>query len=321
MNHDVIDSDCAQPARVARCSPEAADALERLAKLIDSSSFGTEVVVELSQRAPDEDVVAVCAAADEHEATGSRFPMAAAELPDVPTSTAAPASGTNDEVQIDNLVARAVTGDGRARDELLTVIHPLVLKYCRARLGRQESLMGSADDVAQDVCVAVVSALPTYQLKGLSFRAFIYGIAAHKVADAFRAIGRNRSDPVADLPDEPEAADGPERRLLAKERAALLTALVYRLTPQQRQVLVLRLGVGLSIEETAQTLRTTPGQIRVTQHRALARMRRMVLDESAAAQVNEDRIAGVNVSDDETVDDDSPARVNLLKAVSAFFRR
>ena len=88
---------------------------------------------------------------------------------------------SDNRVLIDSLVARAIGGDARARDELLALIHPLVLKYCRGRLGRQESLMGSADDVAQDICMAVVSALPNYQLRGLSFRAFVYGIAAHKV--------------------------------------------------------------------------------------------------------------------------------------------
>ena len=56
------------------------------------------------------------------------------------------------------LIAAAVRGDRRARDELLALIQPLVLGYCRARLGRQESVLGSADDVAQEVCVAVVSA-------------------------------------------------------------------------------------------------------------------------------------------------------------------
>jgi RNA polymerase sigma factor (sigma-70 family) len=125
-----------------------------------------------------------------------------------------------------------------ARDDLLALIHPLVLKYCRARLGRQESLMGSADDVAQDVCMAVVGALPNYQLKGLSFRAFVYGIAAHKVTDAFRAIGRNRAEPVADLPDGPVTADGPEHRLLAAEMSARLGKLLAHLTPRQREVLV-----------------------------------------------------------------------------------
>ena len=196
---------------------------------------------------------------------------------------AAPAEGDTDaRTLIDNLVAGAVGGDVRARDDLLALIHPLVLKYCRARLGRQESLMSSADDVAQDVCMAVVSALPNYQLKGLSFRAFVYGIAAHKVTDAFRAIGRNRAEPVAELPDGPVTADGPEHRLLAAEMSARLGKLLSHLTPRQREVLVLRLAVGLSAEETAQAVRSTPGAVRVTQHRALGRLRKILLGESGA---------------------------------------
>jgi RNA polymerase sigma-70 factor (ECF subfamily) len=190
-----------------------------------------------------------------------------------------------------------VGGNNRARDELLALIHPLVLKYCRARLGRQESLMGSADDVAQDVCMAVVGALPNYQLKGLSFRAFVYGIAAHKVTDAFRAIGRNRAEPVADLPDGPVTADGPEHRLLAAEMSARLGALLKHLTARQREVLVLRLAVGLSAEETAQAVRSTPGAVRVTQHRALGRLRRILLGESVA------RVLADPTTDDPTADE------------------
>ena len=38
---------------------------------------------------------------------------------------------------------------------------------------------------------------------------------------------------------------------------------------RQREGLILRLAVGLSAEETAQAVRSTPGAVRVTQHRAL----------------------------------------------------
>jgi len=174
---------------------------------------------------------------------------------------------------VESLVAAAVAGDARARDQLLTEIHPFVLRYCRGRLGRQESVMGSADDVAQEVCLAVVSALPNYTVKGLSFRAFVYGIAAHKVTDAFRAIGRNRTEPVPDLPDSPVPDEGPEYRLLACELSERLGDLLHTLTPRQREVLVLRIAVSLSAEETATALRSTPGAVRVTQHRALIRLR------------------------------------------------
>src|SRR4051794_35796484 len=186
------------------------------------------------------------------------------------------------------LIAAAVRGDCRARDELLALIQPLVLRYCRGRLGRQESLLGSADDVAQDVCVAVVNALKSYEPTGLSFRAFVYGIAAHKVADAFRAIGRNRAEPVAERPDVPVAGDGPEHHALAAERSAALGALLAQLTPRQREVLVLRVAVGLSAEEAAQAVGSTAGAIRVTQHRAVTRLRRLLQQGVASAQVTVD---------------------------------
>ncbi len=174
---------------------------------------------------------------------------------------------------LERLVPAAVAGDNEARDLLLAEIQPLVQRYCRGRLGRSEGVIGSADDVAQDICLAVISALPHYEIKGLSFRAFVYGIAAHKVTDAFRAIGRNRTDPVAELPDSPILHDGPEQRLLAAEMAERLGHLLHRLTPRQREVIVLRIAVGLSAEETAQVVGSTPGAVRVTQHRALNRLR------------------------------------------------
>jgi RNA polymerase sigma-70 factor (ECF subfamily) len=259
-------------------------------------------------------------------------------VPPGPDQRVAPLEGETDtRIMIDMLVAGAVGGDARARDELLVLIHPLVLKYCRARLGRQESLMGSADDVAQDVCMAVVSALPNYQLKGLSFRAFVYGIAAHKVTDAFRAIGRNRAEPVADLPDGPVTADGPEHRLLAAEMSARLGRLLAHLTPRQREVLVLRLAVGLSAEETAQAVRSTPGAVRVTQHRALGRLRKILLGESGArglaaaeraghaAVVVVDEAPGYGDTVDDTVDeldidpDVAAADDSAIDAMAALF--
>jgi RNA polymerase sigma-70 factor (ECF subfamily) len=182
---------------------------------------------------------------------------------------------------VERLVAAAVGGDQRAKEELLGEIHPLVLRYCRGRLGRQETVIGSADDVAQEVCLAVVGALPNYTIKGLSFRAFVYGIAAHKVTDAFRAIGRNRSEPMAELPDTAVTNDGPEHRLLAGERAERLGEMLHRLTLRQREVLILRIVAGLSAEEVAQLVGSTPGAVRVTQHRALNRLRAVMSGGSA----------------------------------------
>jgi RNA polymerase sigma-70 factor, ECF subfamily len=177
---------------------------------------------------------------------------------------------------IDGLVRAAVGGDGAAGDQLIAEIYPPVLRYCRRRLGRTDSVIGSADDVAQEVCLAVVAALRKYVISGRSFRSFVYGIAANKVADAFRAMGRNRTDAMAEVPDGPVLDDGPEQRLLDEELTEQLDGLLHLLTPRQRTVLVLRIAVGFSAEETAEELGTSAGAVRVTQHRAVNRLRALI---------------------------------------------
>jgi RNA polymerase sigma-70 factor (ECF subfamily) len=45
------------------------------------------------------------------------------------------------------------------------------------------------------------------------------------------------------------------------------------LPDRERETLVLRVALGLSAAETAQAVQSTPGAVRVLQHRALARLR------------------------------------------------
>jgi RNA polymerase sigma-70 factor (ECF subfamily) len=175
-------------------------------------------------------------------------------------------------------VADAVGGDVRAVDRLLAQVRPLVVRYCRARVGRQERSFASADDVAQEVCLAVLTALPSYRDQGRPFLAFVYGIAAHKVADAHRAAARNRSEPVADVPDEPDDQAGPEQRAMRGELSGEMAELLKVLPPKQREIVVLRVVVGLSAEETADAVGSTPGAVRVAQHRALTRLRAALPD-------------------------------------------
>ncbi len=177
---------------------------------------------------------------------------------------------------LDVLVAAAVRGNPDAIDSLLRWINPLVVRYCRARLGGQERMLGSADDVAQEVCFAVLKALPSFRYQGHPFLAFVFGIAAHKVADAHRAAARNRAEPVSGFPDEAMQADGPEQRALQTELAGWMRSLLDRLPDKQREILILRVVLGFSAEETAEVVGGTAGAIRVAQHRALSWLRNVL---------------------------------------------
>lgn len=189
-------------------------------------------------------------------------------------------TGVVDELAL--LVAEARMGDRAAVEELIGRLRPGLVRYCRARLGATDGSFGSADDVAQEVCAAVFTSLERpLSHGGRPFAAYAYGIAAHKVADAQRARYRDRSEAVAELPEQADPGPGPEEQALAGERAGIARALLDRLPPAQRELLLLRVVSGLSAEQTGLVLDMSPGAVRVAQHRALARLR--TLAEEAGA--------------------------------------
>lgn len=176
-----------------------------------------------------------------------------------------------------DLTARAVCGQPAAIESLLREIRPMVVRYCRARLGQMAGQQ-VADDVAQEVCIAVLTALPRYKDMGRPFASFVFGIAAHKLADARRSAAR-LAIPTQDLPDGPDDGPGPEDRVVADLEAQRARALLGRLPAHQRELLVLRILTGLSAQETGDALGMSAGAVRVAQHRALARLRAMAVEE------------------------------------------
>ncbi|AEW96022.1 RNA polymerase, sigma 32 subunit, RpoH [Streptantibioticus cattleyicolor NRRL 8057 = DSM 46488] len=175
------------------------------------------------------------------------------------------------------LVRRAVEGDEQATHDLLAHVHPLALRYCRTRLSR---LPGDArhfvDDLAQEVCLAVLCALPRYRDQGRPFEAFVFAIASHKVADLQRSAMRGPGStavPSEDLPEKPDDSLGPEERALLSSDAEWARELLANLPATQRELVLLRVAVGLTAEETGQVLGMSPGAVRVAQHRALSRLR------------------------------------------------
>lgn len=179
------------------------------------------------------------------------------------------------QISLRDLVARFCDGDAAATDPLMAAVHRMALRYARGRLGRHSAATDAAADAAQEVCVAVLTALPRYVDRGLPFEAFVYRIAANKVADVQRSVMRG-PQPVPELPESVDTSPGPEAAALAGEQADRVWSLLDRLSAQHREILTLRVAVGMSADETAQMLGMTAGAVRVAQHRALARLRSML---------------------------------------------
>jgi RNA polymerase sigma-70 factor (ECF subfamily) len=187
--------------------------------------------------------------------------------------------GSRDDLR--DLTTLAVQGDPGAIEVLIGEVRPMVVRYCRARLGRVSGQYHIADDVAQEVCIAVLSALPRYRDMGRPFASFVFGIASHKIADALRSAIR-AAVPTEDLPDGPDDTPGPEETVVRYIEAERAKGLLDRLPDHQRELVLLRVVAGLSAEETGNVLGMSAGAVRVAQHRALARLRAMAIEESIA---------------------------------------
>ena len=142
---------------------------------------------------------------------------------------------------------------------------PDVYRYCYRRLGSREA----AEDATSQVFVRALAALPRYQDRGGSFRAWLFTIARHVVIDEAR-----RARPVASLDDVAgvDPTPGPDDLVIRSERGWTLAAAMRRLPPTQRQVIELRLA-GLTAVEIAAVIDRSHGTVRNLQHRALVRLR------------------------------------------------
>lgn len=201
-----------------------------------------------------------------------------------------PSGRAEADLELNALAAQAGSGDAGALDELLRRIRGPVVRSCRARMSGRAVAGQTPEDVAQEVLTAVCGALHRYRAGETPWMAFVHGIARNKVNDVFRAAQRDHSDPVEQVPDRVDDDEfGPEMSALRQFTRELVAGLLGQLNEQQREVLVLRVALGHSAEETARMIGSTAGAVRVSQHRALARLRTLL-----AARALEHGAAGVD---------------------------
>lgn len=161
--------------------------------------------------------------------------------------------------------------DARASTALMKQVREMALRYARVRLGRFGA-EDTAQDVAQEVCMAVLNGLRTYEDRGLPFEAFVYSITARRVADAQRAALRGPAM-TPEVPDQVSQQPTPEEAAVVRDEADLALALLRELPEQQQEIIMLRVVVGMSADETGAALGMTAGAVRVAQHRALGKLR------------------------------------------------
>ena len=142
------------------------------------------------------------------------------------------ASKRDSDKELADLVPLAADGSRRALQNIMRIIHPQVLRYCRARIGGNRQ--PTAEDVAQEICLAVATSISTYKDKGRPFMAYVYGIASHKVTDAHRALSRDQTHPTDEVPEDAADDATPEESVLVMDGSNRVRALLDTLSDKAR---------------------------------------------------------------------------------------
>ncbi len=186
-----------------------------------------------------------------------------------------------------DLVARAVAGDGLARDALFAAHQDDLRAFVRLRLGRHLRSREESLDLAQSVVREALEALPRFEVRGPGgFRRWLLLRAEHKIKDRARFWNRARRDtrlevPIAGTPDSGEdravaAAlqnlSTPSSEAARNEELARLESAFAKLSDPERRIILLVRIAGMTHEDAAIEMGRTVLATRSLLSRAMARL-------------------------------------------------
>jgi RNA polymerase sigma-70 factor (ECF subfamily) len=186
---------------------------------------------------------------------------------------AAEPQSPSEPTPLDEAVARAIAGDGRAFDDIYRALAGSVHSYLSVQVRRRED----AEDLTGQVFLEAMRGVRTFRGDGSAFKGWLFRIAHNRAVDLSRRLARR---PESNLDEAADIAEpvGTEDRAIAGVAHDRVWRAVRALPEQQRRVVTLRLGAGLSSREIAEVLGKRIGTVKALQHRALATLSRTLKD-------------------------------------------
>lgn len=186
----------------------------------------------------------------------------------------------------DALITACKDGDRAAFGELISKYERLVYTTVCLKLGSTND----AFDVSQEVFIKLWRHIGKYR-GDCRFSTWVYRIAVNASLDFLRKAKNNLSDtyPVFTDGDGDEAAveiadenaPSPEGHAEKNEQIAAVRAAIELLSPEQREIIILRDIEGYSYDEIAEMLRLEIGTVKSRLNRARGNLREILLERGA----------------------------------------
>jgi RNA polymerase sigma-70 factor (ECF subfamily) len=170
----------------------------------------------------------------------------------------------------DSIVAGAREGGEWAWSRLYRDLAGPVLGYLRVR--------GAADPeaVLGETFLRIARSLRTFEGNEQQFRSWVFVIAHRLLLDERRTRSRHPEAPDPVAGSDRASPDDVPTAVLDRLGTESVVRLLETLTPEQRDVLALRIIGGLTVTETAEAIGKRPGAVKALQRRGLAAIRRRI---------------------------------------------
>jgi RNA polymerase sigma-70 factor (ECF subfamily) len=168
------------------------------------------------------------------------------------------------------LLERANQFDAQALEEIFDTFSPGIYRYAYRMLGDRDL----AQECMSETFSRYLTALKREGGPDEYLQAYLYRIAHNLVTDFYRSKIPPTLELEANVPAS--AAEEPHQVVAEAMRNQQLREALMLLTPDQRQVIVLKYLEEWENEAIARTLHKPVGAIKALQHRALEALRRMI---------------------------------------------
>jgi RNA polymerase sigma-70 factor (ECF subfamily) len=159
-------------------------------------------------------------------------------------------------------------GDQQAITFLYLDANPVLLKYLRAREPQE------AEDLCSEIWIQLARRLPRFEGDERQWWGFVFLVARRCLNDYWKRKRRRRTDPVApeSFANRQDLADVEASALQSVATDQAVAFVTISLTPEQADVILLRVVAGLDAEEVGLAIGKRAASVRVIQHRALRRL-------------------------------------------------
>ncbi len=183
--------------------------------------------------------------------------------------------------EIEKAVSRARNGERAAFGDLYRAFSGPLLTFLASRVRRRED----AEDLVAQTFLEAMRDIQRFSGDASGFRAWLFRIGHHRAIDLARQRDRRGEETLETVEHHPGPVATDEEALGRVERDRLWSA-VLALPEEQRRVLVLRLGSGLTASEIAQIVGKRTGAVKALQHRALSNLTKALGGSARATHVS-----------------------------------